>query len=207
MYLWYKLAISCYAYLSDVDISHPNFLSSKEFTSAFKSSRWFTRGWTLQELLAPKDVVFFSRKWQPLGSKDVLCSLIQEATGIPQLALLGAELDRFCIAERMSWASKRVTTRAEDRDYSLLGLFGVNMPMLYGEGHRAFIRLQEEIMQKSDDQSLFAWADEALSRAPSTGILAASPKAFANSKRMHTMGVRSFIEAHLRYRLLILYLL
>jgi hypothetical protein len=148
MYRWYQNAVVCYAYLSDVEGSN---------ASSFKESAWFTRGWTLQELIAPANVEFYDSTWRNLGTKESLKDVISERTGIDVAMLEGADPEDFSVAKRMSWAATRTTTRVEDRAYSLLGLFGVNMPMLYGEGERAFIRLQEEIMKHSDDQSLFAW--------------------------------------------------
>lgn len=116
-----------------------------------------TRGWTLQELLAPTSVRFFAEDWKFIGTKDFLSDLLSRITGIDAATLKGRPVREESIAKRMSWASKRVTTRVEDLAYCLIGIFGVNLPLLYGEGERAFIRLQEEIMKSSDDQSLFAW--------------------------------------------------
>jgi hypothetical protein len=151
MYRWYKNAEVCYAYLSDVQSSEVS------GNSGFEESAWFTRGWTLQELIAPANVEFYNCTWHKLGTKDSLKDAISQITSINVAVLEGVDPENFSIAKRMSWASKRTTTRIEDIAYSLLGIFGVNMPMLYGEGERAFIRLQEEIMKHSDDQSLFAW--------------------------------------------------
>ncbi|KAI1782983.1 heterokaryon incompatibility protein-domain-containing protein, partial [Ganoderma leucocontextum] len=156
MYAWYGRADVCYAYLADV----PTDSDHRKDGSRFSRSRWFTRGWTLQELLAPPHVVFLSRDWKPLGSKLALVELVHRTTNISPEALLEPQsLDTFSVAQRLSWAAKRETTRAEDRAYSLLGLFDINMPILYGEGERAFRRLQEEIMRRIPDQSLFAWLD------------------------------------------------
>jgi hypothetical protein len=155
MYQWYKGAQVCYAYLSDVDASDLPLTALEG--SQLQRSRWFTRGWTLQELLAPTAVQFYDKKWTKLGSKDWLSYEIEIITGIGRDYLLGRELNRASIAERMLWASHRSTTRTEDIAYSLLGLFDVNMPLLYGEGERAFMRLQEEIMKVSEDRSLFVW--------------------------------------------------
>ncbi|KAE8143740.1 hypothetical protein BDV38DRAFT_276820 [Aspergillus pseudotamarii] len=167
MYRWYQEAEVCYAYLADVP-------SRK----GFKESRWFTRGWTLQELIAPTKLTFLDEEWTELGSKADLQQAISECTRIPIGVLSGVDdIESFSIAQRMSWAAERVTTRVEDRAYSLLGLFGVNIPLIYGERETAFIRLQEEIMRISDDHSLFAW------RSPDNrgGLLATSPAAFMGS--------------------------
>ncbi|KAE8379811.1 ankyrin repeat-containing domain protein [Aspergillus bertholletiae] len=166
MFLWYQEADVCYAYLSDV----PHI--------PFEECRWFTRGWTLQELIAPRQVIFFDQDWVMLGDKATLRRVISQCTRIPESILLGeADLETFSIAQRMSWAAERQTSRFEDRAYSLMGLFGVHMPPIYGEREAAFIRLQEEILRISEDHSIFAW------KSPDTrgGLLATSPDAFLDS--------------------------
>ncbi|KAJ4397390.1 hypothetical protein N0V93_001616 [Gnomoniopsis smithogilvyi] len=181
MYAWYKDAKECYAYLDDA----PDILDTPVAKDAFRRSIWFTRGWTLQELLAPKKVVFFSQNWECLGEKKAISPLLADITKIDEAILKGdLPVRSASIAKRISWASLRETTRPEDLAYCLMGLFGVNMPMLYGEGEqRAFLRLQEEIMKSSDDQSLFAWADRDPNRDPNAlyGLLAPSPAAFKYS--------------------------
>ncbi|PIL28679.1 hypothetical protein GSI_08723 [Ganoderma sinense ZZ0214-1] len=163
MYQWYALAHVCYTFLADVPplrLEH-----HRRETSRFRCSRWFTRGWTLQELIAPFRLVFLARDWTMIGSKDSLVDLITEITRIDCEALLHVEpLDEFSIAQRFSWAAERETTRVEDRAYSLLGILDINMPTLYGEGERAFRRLQEEIIRRIPDQSLFAWTEWGLER-------------------------------------------
>ena len=154
MYQWYARSDVCYAFLPDVPAEEDH----RSEGSRFRSSRWFKRGWTLQELIAPVEVVFLSQDWKFIGSKESLAGLVTEITNISYNALLHIEpLDEFSVAQRLSWAAERTTTRVEDRAYSLLGIFGINMPTLYGEGDRAFRRLQEEIMRRTPDQSLFAW--------------------------------------------------
>ncbi|PIL26675.1 hypothetical protein GSI_11251 [Ganoderma sinense ZZ0214-1] len=156
MYHWYARADVCYAFLADVPAGEDHQLAG----SCFRRSRWFSRGWTLQELIAPLRVVFLSKDWTIIGSKRERVDLVTEITAIPFNALLHAEpLDKFSVAQRLSWTSKRETTRAEDRAYCLLGIFDINMAPLYGEGDRAFRRLQEEIMRRIPDQSLFAWGE------------------------------------------------
>ena len=156
MYTWYGCADVCYAFLADVPANDDHAADG----SRFRKSRWFTRGWTLQELLAPPHLVFLSQTWTPLGSKLALVELVHRTTSIsPEALLEPGALDRFSVAQRLSWAAKRETTRAEDRAYSLLGIFDINMPVLYGEGERAFRRLQEEILRRIPDQTLFAWLD------------------------------------------------
>lgn len=184
MYAWYREASVCYAFLSDVD--------GGTVDDSFDASAWFTRGWTLQELLAPAHVVFYGASWQTLGTRDEapLTQRIARVTSIDAAILRGeAALAERSVAQRMAWAAQRTTTREEDRAYSLLGLFAVNMPMLYGEGGaRAFLRLQEEIMKASDDQSLFAWG--AASDGQLTGLLARSPGDFAGCADVVVAGQR-----------------
>ncbi|EUC35949.1 hypothetical protein COCCADRAFT_2965 [Bipolaris zeicola 26-R-13] len=148
MFRWYQNAVKCYVYLSDVSTAKPNTyeFSGSTWELSFRKSRWFTRGWTLQELLAPRLVEFFSQEGTRLGDKKSLERQIHEITGIATLALQGAPLEEFDVEERLSWAKSRRTTRKEDRAYSLLGIFGIYMPLIYGEGEdNAFRRLQEEI--------------------------------------------------------------
>ncbi|KAL1838932.1 hypothetical protein VTJ49DRAFT_2063 [Mycothermus thermophilus] len=157
MYGWYERAAVCYAYLEDVhfDDYTEGYLT---WNDLFAASRWFTRGWTLQELLAPRKVVFYAQGWRLLGTKSSLVKSVSKITGIDELTLLDPALVRTAsVAQRMSWAAHRSTTRPEDIAYSLMGLFDVNMPVLYGEGENAFLRLQEEIIKRSDDHSIFAW--------------------------------------------------
>ncbi|KAK0733175.1 heterokaryon incompatibility protein-domain-containing protein, partial [Lasiosphaeria miniovina] len=151
MFSWYQQAAICFVYLSD--------LSTRDNLEVrLTACRWFTRGWTLQELIAPKDVSFYDKKWQPRGTKISLVNIINTITGISIPALKSeSRLSRFSVAKRMSWAARRTTTRAEDTAYSLLGIFEVNMPLIYGEGINAFRRLQEEIMRKSSDVTILAW--------------------------------------------------
>ncbi|KAI1796879.1 HET-domain-containing protein [Ganoderma leucocontextum] len=157
MFTWYASATVCYAFLSDV--KSPRFHNERLVKrSRIGESKWFTRGWTLQELIAPRTVIFLSRDWQFLGTKSSLSDVIEAATGISREILVQQlPLDQVSVATRMSWASKRRTTRVEDEAYSLMGIFDINMPTLYGEGRRAFIRLQEEILKRIPDQSVFAW--------------------------------------------------
>jgi Heterokaryon incompatibility protein (HET) len=140
MFRWYRNAAKCYVYLTD--ISRPQ----QSWELAIRKSRWFTRGWTLQELLAPVSVEFFSKDWEQLGDKKSLERHIHEITGIPVKALQGSLLSNFSVKERLLWAEKRHTTREEDNAYSLLGIFNIQIPVLYGEGREnAFKRLREEI--------------------------------------------------------------
>ncbi|TKA73441.1 hypothetical protein B0A55_06084 [Friedmanniomyces simplex] len=174
MFDWYKHSQLCVAFLADVPPPSRRF---SDMCRTLGDSNYFRRGWTLQEMLAPVRVVFVNRSWNVMGHK---CSYFESLgrttecdhsnfgppinerlstiTGIQTRYLLNPrEIPRASVAQRMSWAATRTTTRPEDRTYSLLGLFGISMPLLYGEGHRAFRRLQEEIIRTSDDQSIFAW--------------------------------------------------
>ncbi|KAF2446873.1 ankyrin, partial [Karstenula rhodostoma CBS 690.94] len=170
MYRWYQNANVCYAYLADVPSQ-----------TKFSGSRWFTRGWTLQELPPPSEMIFFDEEWKRLGTRADLQQSVSGCTGIPEGVLAGSDdLERISIAQRMSWAAKRETKRLEDRAYCLIGIFGINMPLLYGEGERAFLRLQEEIMKISDDHSLFAWR----SSDNRGGLLATSAASFMGSHKI-----------------------
>jgi hypothetical protein len=148
MFRWYGGAVRCYVYLADVParVGESTCESSRPWEPALRSSRWFTRGWTLQELLAPRSVEFFDQHGTRIGDKRSLEQLLREVTKIPLPALRNAPLDEFGVGERMSWAKDRETKRGEDQAYCLLGLFGVSMLPNYGEGvERAFTRLQKEI--------------------------------------------------------------
>lgn len=158
MFKWYQDAEICYAFLSDVSTSTRAPTTSRQDLHKITASQWFTRGWTLQELIAPRAVHFYSQQWDFLGSRNAAAEAIQLATGISTRALLGQDLLGISIYQRMRWASTRTTTRPEDMAYCLLGIFDVNIPLLYGEGKKkAFQRLQEEILRKSTDLSLFLW--------------------------------------------------
>jgi Heterokaryon incompatibility protein (HET) len=176
MFNWYRWAQVCYVYLED--LSDEYLERSKDPAFSFRWCRWFKRGWTLQELLAPEQVLFYGNKWRYVGSKQSLAQEIAQTTGIPILALRNREfVPVYSIAAKMSWAASRSTSRTEDRAYCLLGIFGVNMPLLYGEGEKAFERLQEELVKISDDETLFSWGGTG---AAETRILARSPSDFHN---------------------------
>jgi len=150
MFRWYQNAKKCYVYLSDVECntSDAESESSRRWKPAFRKSRWFTRGWTLQELLAPASVAFYSKEGERLGDKQTLKDTIHEITGIPVEALQERPISEFGVAERFSWAANRQTTREEDEAYCLLGIFGINLPLIYGEQRlRAMKRLLNEIEQ------------------------------------------------------------
>ncbi|KAJ2897353.1 HET-domain-containing protein [Zalerion maritima] len=174
MFKWYENASICYAVLSDCATE-----AEVDFKKGLEQSKWITRGWTLQELIAPRKLMFFDSSWAPRGMRSKLIEDVASVTGIDRsvLAKWRSHSD-YTVGRIMTWASKRQTTREEDMAYCLLGLFGVHMPLLYGEGAAAFIRLQEEIIKRVDDLSIFAWFATGGSGRYS-GILAESPSQFS----------------------------
>jgi hypothetical protein len=220
MFNWYETASRCYVYLFDLNRpNHPDI--------SFEESRWFRRGWTLQELIAPVHVEFYDHMWMPLGdkgtgSREWICSKSDQADGshgleatldvdftepgdyegnlvyrvesitripIEVLTLkqrpIGRLLSRFSAAQRLSWAANRQTARLEDQAYSLLGLFDVKMPLLYGEGKEAFLRLQQQIMNRYHDQTLLAFTRQKDVQWQLHGPLASDPAVFAYSNIIH----------------------
>jgi hypothetical protein len=191
MFRYYSLADICYAYLEDV--TGPG-------DGSYERSKWHTRGWTLQELIAPRYLVFLTGSWGELGTKHDFAVRLQKITNIPAPVLtFDADFRNTSVAQRMSWAAARRTTREEDRAYSLFGLFGVNLPIVYGEGSQSFQRLQEEILRHYTDTSLFVWSvpdrpilleqimtgaislqQDGHDHSPESFLLARSPKPFAN---------------------------
>jgi hypothetical protein len=204
MWRWYQEAEVCYAYLSDAIYGGVPSLSH---------CRWFGRGWTLQEMIAPDDVQFYDRDWTYLGSRTSLSTEVSNITGIPEIVLSRSQIDgkqrpsydgymasyrrlygsaninkdtrtmleSFSVAQRMKWASKRETTRVEDTAYCLMGLFDVNMPLLYGEGMKAFYRLQAEIIRGSGDHTILAFRplrSPAVDGSGHSSVLAPHPSRF-----------------------------
>ena len=186
MFQWYRDSRICYAYLSDVNSSE----DPSSIGSSFTQSLWFTRGWTLQELLAPAEVVFLGSDWIEIGTKSSLCSNVSRITRISKNALEECSWNEYSVAQKMSWAAGRQTRRLEDKAYCLMGLFDVNMPLLYGEGWKAFTRLQQEILKQSDDQSIFAWSygEELHSHVQLSGLVATSPEDFKDASRVELLG-------------------
>lgn len=196
MYQYYAQAEVCYVHLADVPGSCPQlkdrdilghvFPASKwTWKQHIERSRWFTRGWTLQELIAPKKVEFYNRRWKWIGSlRGGLLEVVSKTTWIPTDMLQkkpGASLEDYTIAQRMSWAANRRTTKQEDMAYCLLGVFNITLPAVPGEGMRAFERLQLEIMRRSKDHSLFAWNWQTSLTPQMSGsesLLAPHPKCF-----------------------------
>jgi hypothetical protein len=188
MYAWYQDSAVCYVYLHDVG-------DDEDPQSGFEKAEWFQRGWTLQELIAPDNVYFFNKDWVKIGSKATFARILNQITHVRRDILLGKPCNPS-IAEKMSWAAGRQTQKIEDRAYSLMGLFDVHMPIIYGEGDKAFRRLQLEIMKSSDDQSIFAWHDSY--RHPNSvgdrGVLASSPTGFSLASPVVTMEHSQFID-------------
>ncbi|KAK0718674.1 hypothetical protein B0T26DRAFT_741525 [Lasiosphaeria miniovina] len=170
MFRWYRDSAVCFAYLEDLPIGQ-----GAATKLELERCRWFTRGWTLQELIVPTAVRFYDRGWNDRGTKAALRGAVSRITGVRLGVLLGEDLSRLGsipVAVRMSWASRRTTTLPED------------MALIYGEGANAFIRLQEEIIKRINDLSILAWDSRERCRiGPYCGILAASPADFAHASR------------------------
>lgn len=153
MFRWYKRSAKCYVYLSDLEVG-----SDQPWQPRLEHCRWWTRGWTLQELIAPSQVDFFDQEWSFCSAKKDCLDILSAISGVSVDILRHARpLSSVSVAQRMSWTAKRQTTRIEDTAYCLLGIFGINMPLLYGEEEKAFLRLQEEILKTQMDLSILAW--------------------------------------------------
>ncbi|MCJ1315265.1 hypothetical protein MMC15_000581 [Xylographa vitiligo] len=191
MYQWYWNAEICFAVLVDLAVT-------TALEIALSKCRWFTRGWCLQELIAPKAIEFYDRRWNCIGVKVDLTALLSSITHIDEQVLVErSRIEEIPVGRKMSWAATRKTTRIEDIAYCLLGIFNVHMPMLYGEGSRAFTRLQEEIVKTSNDLSLFAFSGRprndpywtpASNVPPYCDLFAASPGEFAGCRSLVGMG-------------------
>ncbi|KAK7983381.1 hypothetical protein PG989_010783 [Apiospora arundinis] len=225
MFRWYKEADVCIAYLADVhadkvvsrraqnepdldevpypdtmhDTTSPAHLALKPFVV---KSKWFTRGWTLQELIAPKDLYFVDHAWRRLGNREHWYDAIRMACGIEPRYFGGFnpwDFHACSIATRMNWASRRETTLEEDEAYSLLSLFGLSMPLIYGEGRwRAFYRLQSELIMHYDDDSIYAWRADPSTSGSSTiqdrggrGMLASSIRDFSSASNIQAFDFTS----------------
>lgn len=194
MFKWYSGSTTCLVYMVDVNLASSradnrpsrrqvseNDALSETTRRQFRESKWFTRGWTLQELLAPSDIIYLSKRWEAIGTNFDLIANVSDASKIPPDVLKKERgLRNLTVAEKMSWASRRITTRPEDIAYCLMGIFGVNMPLLYGEGSNAFRRLQLEIIKNTHDHSIFLWEDLGRSSA-----LAPSPEFFRDISLCH----------------------
>jgi len=162
MYAYYRRSAICYAYL--VDIIESDIVDDEVEVTKLTRCKWFTRGWTLQELIAPTDVELYSRDWTEIGTRLSLAEQISSITGIDRKLLSGrGHPSSYTVAARLSWAANRHTTKIEDRAYCLMGLFDVNMPLIYGEGNRAFRRLQDEILKTTEDYSILTWGFHTMS--------------------------------------------
>ncbi|KFA69570.1 hypothetical protein S40285_09522 [Stachybotrys chlorohalonatus IBT 40285] len=205
MFKWYSDAAICIAFLSDIR-RDPSIINEPQpfyNTQTGRPSVWFTRGWTLQELLAPKDMQFYDGDWQYIGTKAELALPLSQITAIKLEYLTGEEDFRSaCIAAKMSWMAGRETTREEDMAYSMLGIFNTTMTIQYGEGMAAFLRLQDMLISKNDE-SLFAWkmpaegaedahrsqSNTAIELGPNEwGLLAPSPRWYKDCERMTIQG-------------------
>ncbi|KAK0630330.1 heterokaryon incompatibility protein-domain-containing protein [Bombardia bombarda] len=185
MFNWYQRSDLCIVYLDDF-----HYDQNSDDLANFADSRWFSRGWTLQELLAPRNTDFFDASWTWIGNKWSLLHRLSAATSIKKQYLESPlDIRNASVSTRMSWAAKRQTTREEDMAYCLLGLFDINMPLLYGEGVKAFIRLQEEIIKYSTDHTIFCWSSPpSLRNTPLwDGCLAPMPSAFINGATFITL--------------------
>jgi hypothetical protein len=197
---WYRQAAVCLVYLEDISQEEAGPIRDQ-----FTKCRWFTRGWTLQELIFPKLIRFYDNEWQYLGDKFDMKAEIMEVTNIDSVVLNNSmALSSICVAKRMSWAARRQSTRLEDTAYSLMGIFDVHMPLLYGEGKKAFQRLQEEILKKSSDPSILLW-DPAVpgmsyTKSPAyTSIFASSPDQFFSGRRVMSYDAGDRLEIALMY--------
>ncbi|TVY93493.1 Vegetative incompatibility protein HET-E-1 [Lachnellula willkommii] len=177
MFQWYQNAATCYVYLSDLP-------SGAHAEEGLAGCRWFTRGWTLQELIALRKVRFYDQQWRFFGTKKDLAERISSIISINVDVLMGVrQANYYSVATRMSWAAHRETKRSEDLAYSLLGIFDVHMPLMYGEGSGSFRRLQEAMIQRNNDMTIFAWDHEqGQEQTGSMGLFSSSPLGFARSK-------------------------
>ncbi|KAL7953846.1 heterokaryon incompatibility domain-containing protein [Trichoderma compactum] len=183
MFKWYKNSEIAYAFLEDYPSPKTKKPTFRTTSVGFGHSRWFARGWTLQELIAPERLEFYDRSWEKIAEKTAIAKELAVITGIDAFVLDGSgPLQQVSVGKRLSWAANRETTREEDVAYCLFGLFDVNMPLIYGEGEKAFLRLQEHILQQSDDHTIFAWRAATPSTDPDIayGLFAKSPRDFPN---------------------------
>ncbi|KAF1967872.1 hypothetical protein BU23DRAFT_372147, partial [Bimuria novae-zelandiae CBS 107.79] len=217
MYKWYKGSGVCLVYLEDTmrEMIVNSQLAPRAVINPFQDCRWISRGWTLQELVAPTSLRFYYKDWTLMGDKRDFLEELYEATYIPIFVLDTGDLSELSVAQRMSWASYRQTTRVEDSAYCLLGIFDIQMPLLYGEGPKAFIRLQEEILKTTDDYSLFAWQavstySQPVLKSVYRGLFARSPLEFCYCRFVERDNTTSTfpisattIGLHLQFELLI----
>jgi hypothetical protein len=206
MFDWYARSKLCFAFLVDVP-------SNDGPLDNISHSRWWTRGWTLQELVAPSRLIFYAADWTLLGDRDgELVGMVSETTGIDHHYFGGPDRAKSaCIALKMSWLAKRTTTRIEDMAYCMLGLFDISMPLLYGEGSKAFTRLQHEILRASNDHTIFCWTWTVSVPSDWVSLLAPSPSQFKSSeifrpnRAPNEVSIYSMTNAGLSIRLPIIY--
>jgi tetratricopeptide (TPR) repeat protein len=191
MFQWYKNATRCYVFLSDVSVSTATGpVQRSDWEASFRASAWFTRGWTLQELIAPVSVEFFSCEGYGLGDKASLDQLLHDITGIPLTALHNSPLDQFSTSERRRWADSRVTTEEEDIVYCLLGVLGVSMPTNYGERkEHAIRRLQAEIEAASSVPSIIPFSRNESFVGRELQLAEMETKLFSNKQTISTLAI------------------
>ncbi|KAF9230320.1 hypothetical protein BU15DRAFT_91139 [Melanogaster broomeanus] len=178
MWNWYQDCDRCFVYMNDVRSGQRPDAEDSDFSR----SQWFRRGWTLQELLAPGRITFFAEDWERIGKKanQNIMKRITHITGIPEGVLSDGETTSFSVATRMTWASRRSTTKKEDKAYSLMGIFDITLPIIYGGRENVFVKFQREIMKRHADQSIFAWTAESTPPTATAGLLTPSPAYFAD---------------------------
>lgn len=178
MYSWYENSLVCLVILEDVTFTSQDLIwrhNTEYLERKIRGSVWFTRAWTLQELIAPRNVEFYDSAGKSFGSKLWMRQVLQTITGIDENVLKKTRpLEKCLVAEKMSWASARVSTRPEDIAYSLMGIFDVNMPLLYGERRNAFVRLQDEIVRRTNDPTILFWGLDSTANT----LFASSPEDF-----------------------------
>lgn len=199
MFRWYQRAAVCSVYLFDVSTDssqHGHIISRRQYAckrnetltiGPFQKSQWFKRGWTLQELLAPRELVFFDHLWNRIGVKTEMTKEVQKATRIDP-KYLGGHFEDASIATKLSWVADRTTTLPDDMAYCMVGILGVSMDIRYGEEARAFMRLQELLIEKVPDDSIFAWTDRTMRADQGHGLLAPSPACFRHCGNIQSRG-------------------
>lgn len=202
MFRWYKRAVICYVFLPDLT-RFPGSEDEGELQASIEHCRWFTRSWTLQELIAPMHINFYNQDWEFCFTKAMASKVLAHITGI-DVDILNhkKDLSTASVAQKMSWAGTRQSTRIEDVAYSLLGIFGIHMPMLYGEEERAFLRLQTEIISSCPDPSILAWMlpmenPEDNPKDPGdsySGVIASSPLAFRDCAQVTSLSDQSLFD-------------
>ena len=192
MYRWYSDAEVCIAYLEGS-------LSVKDF----RTEPWFTRGWTLQELLAPRKIKFYGKGWDPILPETSfeandkahydLSNAIEQITRIPRYQLVNFRPGCYRVWEKLLWASRRTTTRTEDIAYCLIGILDISMPVAYGEGGWAFHRLMETVLQRCNEPEIFAWIGQP---SPHSLVLPSSPACYQGIWDIETARELHLLPSH-----------